>query len=155
MFVRQRNPIASALMAKMKMADVDRPKVRLECLRLLATLKLDPAKSKLIGGFIDTYLRLNVDETKLYEREFARLTAEEKGATMELMTSWHRQGRQEGKEELVVLQIRRRLANVSAPTIERLDLLTSEQLNELGEALLDFETSADLESWLDDRCAPN
>ena len=46
-------------MAKMKIAPKDRPKVRLECLRLLATLKLDPARSQLIGGFIAAYLKLN------------------------------------------------------------------------------------------------
>jgi hypothetical protein len=40
-FVRRPNPVASALMAKMGIAAVDRPKVKLECLRLLATLRLD------------------------------------------------------------------------------------------------------------------
>ncbi len=54
-FVRQANPVANALMAKMNMATKERPKVKLECLRLLATLKLPP-RSKLIGGFIDSYL---------------------------------------------------------------------------------------------------
>lgn len=34
-FVRQPNPIASALMAKMNMAVEERPRVKLECLRLL------------------------------------------------------------------------------------------------------------------------
>jgi hypothetical protein len=51
-FVNQPNPVACALMAKMKMRPEDRPKVKLECLRLLATLRLDPARSKLIGGFV-------------------------------------------------------------------------------------------------------
>lgn len=49
-FLRQQNPVASALMAKMKMAERDRPTVKLECLRLLATLKLDPAKMQMISG---------------------------------------------------------------------------------------------------------
>lgn len=53
-FVTQPNPVAAALMAKMKIAHSDWPKVKLECLRLLATPKLDPARSHLIGGFIDT-----------------------------------------------------------------------------------------------------
>ena len=58
-FVQQANPVASALMAKMNIADSDRPKVKLECLRLLATLRLNPAKMQLISGFIDSYLQLN------------------------------------------------------------------------------------------------
>jgi hypothetical protein len=43
-FVQQANPVASALMAKMNIADSERPKVKLECLRLLATLRLNPQK---------------------------------------------------------------------------------------------------------------
>ncbi len=40
-FVRHQNPVASALMAKMNIAPEDRPRVKFECLRLLATLRLD------------------------------------------------------------------------------------------------------------------
>jgi flagellar biosynthesis/type III secretory pathway protein FliH len=147
-------------MAKMKIAPKDRPKVKLECLRLLAALHLDPAKSKLIGGFIETYLKLTAEEMKQYEREFAKLTPAEQEATMELMTSWERagiekgreegkqEGRQEGKEELVARLIQRRLGAVSPQLLEQLAHLSSEQLNELGVALLDFTTAADLETWL-------
>ena len=155
-------------MAKMKIAPKDRPKVRLECLRLLATLKLDPARSQLIGGFIAAYLKLNAQERKQYEQEFAKLTHEEKEANMERMNPWVKQGwdegrkeglqagRQEGiqtgiqagKEELIVRQLNRRFGSVSAQVTERLNCLSSEQLNDLGEALVDFKTSADLESWL-------
>lgn len=46
-FTRQPNPVASALMAKMNIAPEDRPRVKFECLRLLATLQLDPAKMHL------------------------------------------------------------------------------------------------------------
>jgi hypothetical protein len=53
-FLRQPNPIASALMANMGIATVDRPRVKLECLRLLATLRLDPARTYFISAFIDT-----------------------------------------------------------------------------------------------------
>jgi hypothetical protein len=61
-FLNQRNPVAAALMAKMRIDAADRPRVKVECLRLLATLRLDPARSQLISGFVDTYLRLNVQE---------------------------------------------------------------------------------------------
>lgn len=45
-FLQQRNPVAAALMAKMKIQPEERPKVKAECLRLLATLKLDPARRR-------------------------------------------------------------------------------------------------------------
>lgn len=159
-FMRQENPVASALMAKMKMSVKDRPKVKAECLRLLASLKLDPARATLIGGFVDTYLRLSVQEMKQYERTVDQFPPTERNATVEIMTSWHRQGRQEGldegisqgisqgKETLVLRQLRRRVGSISPETTARLDVLSPDQLDDLGEALLDFGTVADLEQWV-------
>ncbi len=63
-FLQRRNPVAAALMAKK-----DRPKVKVECLRLLATLQLDPARTFLISGFVDTYLRLNQSEEQVFQLE--------------------------------------------------------------------------------------
>ena len=148
LFARLDNPIAGALMAKMQMSARDRPRVRLECLRLLARLKLDPARSKLIGGFIDSYLRLTAQEMARYEREFARLEPAEREATMGLVSSWELKGITQGKEELVARQLRRRVGLISVEVTERLERLSSEHLDELGEALLDFTGQADLEQWL-------
>ena len=61
-FVHKENPVAAALMAKMHMSKDERPKVRLECYRLLTRLKLDPARSQIIGGFIDSYLTRIIHE---------------------------------------------------------------------------------------------
>jgi hypothetical protein len=43
--------------------------VKAECLRLLATLRLDPARTRLISGFVDTYLRLNGQEMQVFDEE--------------------------------------------------------------------------------------
>ncbi len=152
-FVRQENPVASALMAKMKMSAKDRPKVKAECLRLLASLKLDPARTKLIGGFVDSYLKLSGEELKQFERTIDRFLPTERAATMEITTSWEQmgitQGITQGKETLVVRQLRRRVGPVPDTLTARLDTLTASQLDDLGEALLDFRTVADLQQWLD------
>ena len=58
-FARRPNPVAVALMTKMQIAPEDRPKVKLECLRQLLTLKLDDARMTLVRGFMDAYLELN------------------------------------------------------------------------------------------------
>jgi hypothetical protein len=147
-YVSTPNPMGSALMAKMKIAPEDRPKVRNECMRLLATLKLDPARSRLIGSFIETYLQLNAEEMTQYQREFAALAPAEQKATMELINSWERKGMQRGKEELVSRLLSRRFGSVSSQVTEQLNHLSSDQLNDLGEALFDFKTLADLEAWL-------
>ena len=96
-FVRQPNPVAAALMAKMRMAERERPRVKLECLRLLATLRLDPARTKLIGGFIDNYLKLSARELKQYERELKSLEPKEEQTTMALISQWEQRGIDQGK----------------------------------------------------------
>jgi hypothetical protein len=73
-YIDRPNPVAAALMAKMKIAKADRPKVKAECLRLLVTLKLDPAKTRLISKFVDTYLRLNLKEEKMFQSELERMS---------------------------------------------------------------------------------
>ncbi len=155
-FVRQENPVASALMAKMKMRASDRPRVKAECLRLLASLRLDPARATLIGVFVESYLRLSAAELAQYERALSGLAPAERNETMEMMTSWERsglaagkaEGITQGKEALVVRQLRHRLGAVPEVASARLALLSAEQLDDLGEALLDFGALSDLEQWL-------
>ena len=147
-FVTQQNPVASALMAKMRIAPQDRPKVKAQCLRMLASLKLDPARATLIGGFVDSYLKLTAQEMKQYEREIEQFTPAEREATMTVTTQWHEAGISQGKETLVLRLLRRRFGAVSADVTVRLEKLSADQLDDLGEALLDFGTVADLEQWL-------
>ena len=68
-YLDQANPVAAALMAKMQIAAADRPKVKAECLRLLITLRLAPARTRLISQFVDTYLRLNPSEQQVFQAE--------------------------------------------------------------------------------------
>ena len=42
-------------MTKMRIAPGDRPRVKLECLRLIVTLRLNKAKQMLIRQFMDVY----------------------------------------------------------------------------------------------------
>lgn len=86
------NPIAAALMAKMKIAKKDRTKVKAECLRLLVTLQLNPAKTRLISKFVDTYLRLNPREEQAFQAEIDKLGVAQKGKIMETLTSWEEKG---------------------------------------------------------------
>ncbi len=168
-YLRRPNPVAAALMARMQMASEERPRVKLECLRLLTTLRLDPARMKLIGGFIDTYLRLNPDEALRFQREADTvLSTNERSRMLEITTSWEekgreegwRKGRQEGREEgikegrrgeclrLVVRQLQRRIGFVDPATQTEINGLSTENLEALAEALLDFTSSADLQTWL-------
>ena len=91
-FLHSTNPVASALMARMRIKKGDRPQVKVECLRLLATMKLNPAKQKMISGFVDSYLRLNQQEQGIFKAKIGKLNPEEKKTVLKITTSWEKDG---------------------------------------------------------------
>ena len=58
------------------------------------------------------------------------------------------EGKQEGEKNLILRLLHRRIGEIDALLIERITGLSIEQLESLGEALLDFSSVADLEAWL-------
>jgi hypothetical protein len=155
-FLNSQNPVASALMSKMNIAPADRPKVKAECLRLLVTLKLNPAKMQLISGFIDTYLRLNKIEEEKFTAEIGSLIPAEKEEVMQIVTSWMEQGIEQGRQEaitkekdLIVRQIKRKVGNIDIELETRIKSLNLEVIEVLAEAIFDFATVEDLRNWLD------
>ena len=159
-FITKLNPVVTALLVKMNIEPRDRPRVLMECARMLATLKLDPARAELIWTFADSYLKLTAEEMRQYEREVAKLAPDEKEATMQLMSTIRREGMQEGLEQgmqqgmhegkvaLVSRQIVRRFGPAPPQIAKGLELLTSDELDGLGEDLLDFKSLDDLAGWL-------
>ena len=99
----------------------------------------------MIGGFIEGYLRLAAAEMKKYEREFAALAPEERKNTTVMITSWEQkgidkglqQGRREGMEHIVLRQLRRQVGSLSQSYEQRIDELSTDQLDVLSEALPD------------------
>ncbi|MEM6754232.1 MAG: DUF4351 domain-containing protein [Cyanobacteria bacterium P01_C01_bin.38] len=55
---------------------------------------------------------------------------------------------QEGEQRVIIRQLNRRVGEIDSSLIERINGLSIEQLEALGEALLDFNSVADLEAWL-------
>jgi len=158
-YLNQTNPVASALMAKMKIAPQERPKVKAECLRLLATLKLDPAKMQLISGFVDTYLKLNQAEKIQFKQEISLFSQPEQESVMKITTSWMEEGIEIGVErglerglerekELIIRLIKRKLGEISPELETQVKALNIDDVEVLGEALFDFNTGEDLQVWL-------
>ncbi len=58
------------------------------------------------------------------------------------------EGKAEGEAGLILRQLNRRFGTLPAGVSDRISQLTIEQLDELGEALLDFTSLSDLEAWL-------
>ncbi len=147
-YLGQANPVASALMAKMQISPIDRPKVKAQCLRLLVTLRLDPARMQLISGFVDTYLDLTELEEQVFREELGRIEPEAQEQVMQIVTSWMRTGIEQGKLSIVMRQLKRKVGELNPEVEERVKGLSVAQLEELSEALLDFSNLEDLTTWL-------
>ena len=77
----------------------------------------------------------------------------EQEAIMEIVTSWTEQGIQQGVQQgevaLVMRQLSRRFGQISPELEQQIHRLSTDQLEALGEALLDFSDVTDLQSWLE------
>jgi hypothetical protein len=127
-YLDQPNPVAAALMSKMKIAPEDRPKVKAECLRLLVTLKLDPAKMSLVSKFVDTYLQLDREEEKTFQAEVDRMDIAQKEEVMQVTTSWERKGKAEERETIALNMLKE---NFSLEQISRLTGMTIPEIQGL------------------------
>ena len=155
-FLTSNNPIASALMAKMGIAPEDRVTAKKECLRMIARLKLDSARTHLLGGFVDMYLKLLEKERKKFERELQKLPMQEREEVMELRTTWEedgikigfQKGKQEGLTTIILRLLKKRFGTIDEPTESKLSKLSVKKLEELSESLLDFKDINDVKIWL-------
>ncbi len=118
---------------------------------------------KLISGFIDTYLNLDESEEQVFQTELGTIESEEREQVMEIVTSWMRtgikQGREEGLEEglqrglqreteLILRLLKRKIGQLTPEIEAQVKGLEIEELENLGETLLDFQQLEDLTSWL-------
>jgi hypothetical protein len=148
-FLTQRNPVAAALMSKMKIDPADRPRVKVECLRMIANLKLDKARTFQLSGFIDNYLRLNPVEKKQFQVEVDKIKLpKEREEVMEITTSWMEEGIIKGERALTIRLLTKKVGNLSPELLARVSGLSIERVEALAEALLDFKQVGDLERWL-------
>ncbi|GAX34791.1 DUF4351 domain-containing protein [Nodularia sp. NIES-3585] len=148
-FLNKPNPVAAALMAKMNFQPEERIRVKLECLRMLVTLQLNPAKIELISGFIDTYLRLNTTEEQELNAELHQANLIEEEKIMEIVTSWMEKGIEQGEQKIVKRQLKRRFNDITPAIESRINELSSPQIESLADAIFDLQTLDDLINWLE------
>jgi hypothetical protein len=140
-FVRKENPMAAALMAKMRIAPVDRWLVELKSMELVSRLDLSLAHAKLISEFFDTYLRPTADEMASIKAELKKLNPDQQEKVMEIIeTSWSREAREEGLRQgrhlgmacLLARQLARRFGELDQSVSDRLQQLDERQLEALS-----------------------
>lgn len=95
-FIHQDNPAAAALLSKMGHTDKERVQVKLEFLRMLSRMELDPAKTALLYGFFETYIKLNEEEERTMREEISNLPEKEASRVLELPNSYFEKGLEQG-----------------------------------------------------------
>lgn len=156
-YLRQPNPVAAALMAKMRIPPEDRPRVKLEFLRMLATLRLDTARMAILKTFMINYLRLTPEEESEYNSEYQRLDPAEKRSIVEVIDPWEatgiakgvKQGVRQGMAKGAVRQLTHRFGAIPATLSASIEALPEPALDEFLVAMLDFANLRDAEVWLD------
>jgi hypothetical protein len=155
-YLSKPNPVASALMTKMNFTTAERPRVKLECLRMMLTLKYDPARTELISKFMKSYLGLTHAEQVVYNNEIQTIDPQEQELVMVYMNEWEErgfergitQGRTEALTGAVVRQLHRRFGELPTDLVQSIGQLSADESNALIEALLDFTSLADAHVWL-------
>jgi predicted transposase YdaD len=147
-------------MRKTRIDRGDRPGLEFECLRMLATLKLDKARAALIGVFMTNYLELTSTETAVYNEMLESVKPKEREIVMQFTYEWiekgreeglqqgRQEGRHEGRRNLVLRQLRRRVGDIPAKLARQINRLDDSAMTALGDALLDFTSPADAKQWL-------
>lgn len=95
-FIHTNNPVAVALLSKMGYTEKEKVQVKMEFLRMLVKMELNPAKAVLINGFFETYLTLNESEEEELMEEIKQLDKQESELIFKLPNSWREKGIAEG-----------------------------------------------------------
>ncbi len=109
------------------------------------------ATTKVILEFIETILVYKFPRLtrKEIEAMFALDDLRQTRVFQEIRDEYLQEGRQEEATNLLIRQIRRKFGEPDQELTTKIANLTLEQLESLGEDLLDFQTIADLTHWLD------
>ncbi|MBM3738007.1 MAG: DUF4351 domain-containing protein [Acidobacteria bacterium] len=134
------NPVAYGFMSQMRMMAEERKLVKLESLRSTLALGLDPARTQLIFGYVNTYLRLKPEEEE-WVVEALKISNPDQGL---FWTYWHEAGMVNVAEQV----LKRRLGELPESTMARIRALPPEKIVDLTECARDFPTASSLDEWL-------
>lgn len=95
-YIRSDNLAAAALLSEMEYTKDERVQVKMEFLRMLTRMQLDPAKERLIYGFFENYLKLSKEEEEELVEEIKNSPEAEK--ILEIPISYEEKGKEIGKE---------------------------------------------------------
>ena len=152
------NPFATVVMAHLKTQQTrsspEQRKIwKFSLIRRLYDLGLGEQDIRNLYRFIDWVMILPKALENQFWEEFKQFEQER---TMRYITTGERigyergkqEGKQEGEQQLILRLLQRRVGELSTELQERIKSLSLNQLENLGEALLDFTAREDLLNWL-------
>jgi Domain of unknown function (DUF4351) len=162
------NPFAIVVMAHLKTKETKKdPSARKEwkfrLTRMLYEREYGRQDIMNLFRFLDWILELPEglkqefkSDLKRYEQEqqMPYITSIERMGIEEGLAQGRQEGRQEGRQRqrsMLLRQLTRKLGTIPEGTIAQLSELSTDQLDDLAEALLDFNSLDELTQWLDDR----
>lgn len=99
-YIGSNNPVAVALLSKMNYTPKEKIAVKIAFTRMLVNVKLDDARNSLLTVFCEQYNELTKEEERQYNEKLRQeLSQQEVEKLLEITTSYHRKGREEGREE--------------------------------------------------------
>lgn len=156
------NPFATVVMAHLKTQETrsspaERKIWKFRLIRRLYDIGLQEQDIRNLYRFIDWVMILPQALENQFWDEFKQFEQER---TMRYVTTGERigyergkeegkeEGRQEGEQAIILKLLKRRVGELSPEIQQRIQSLSLHQLENLGEALLDFTSMADLLNWL-------
>jgi hypothetical protein len=159
--LRTANPAALALASRMRFDASRRVRLTSGFFISLAEIPISHKDQQLVAGFFSAYQPLSHAESLQLEREMSKVMTDMAREKVIRLTNpfielgihrgrqeGRRQGRQQGEIELVLRQLKRRLGSLTAAQEEAVRMLKLRRIEALGEALLEFNSRADLDRWL-------
>jgi hypothetical protein len=145
-----RNPFALVVMAHLKAKetrsdDEERKAWKFSLTRRLYEQGYERQDILNLYRFIDWVLVLPEGLEREFQEDLQRFEQERQ---MQYVTSVERMAMQRGERALILRQLTRRVGSVPESLQTQIEALSLAQLEDLGEALLEFSRPEDLESWL-------
>jgi predicted transposase/invertase (TIGR01784 family) len=137
----QKLPLGVALMVLTTVQEEQAPAIARELFGRSQSSELEPETISAIIEMIKTIMIYKF--TNLSRREVEAML----GASVQ-ETRVYQEGKEEGKEELILRQLTKRFGTLPEPLTVQVQSCSVDRLDALGEALLDFSAIADLQAWL-------
>ncbi|MGX8791914.1 Rpn family recombination-promoting nuclease/putative transposase [Oceanobacillus sp. M60] len=116
-YIQSDNPAAAALLSQMGYEAHERVQVKLEFLRMITRMKINPAQMEFLYGYFETYLKLNKEEEAQMMEQMENLPEEEKDMVLQLPNSYFERGLEKGKQEGIEEGIKKRNQEIALELI--------------------------------------